>query len=113
MQVDRWHLSNQLFFYDISTNEWVWPAFVTGELPTPRCEHHTIISGNTVFTFGGWALPRYPTDLCMLDMKGMRWSRVDADSLSQGVKFNRNYRDIRKHVLAVPSHGWGLTCLNL
>ena len=82
MKVDRWNLSNQLFFYDISTDKWAWPASVTGDLPLPRCDHHTIISGATIFLFGGWALPSYPTDLCMLDMKEMRWSKVDTLSPS-------------------------------
>ena len=28
--------SNQLFFYDVSTNRWVWPTSVSGDIPSPR-----------------------------------------------------------------------------
>ena len=70
--------TNQFFCYNIEENKWEWPLF-KGELPSPRRGHTTIISGDTVFLFGG-AYHDTLNDLHTLDMVAMEWRQVHGSS---------------------------------
>ena len=69
--------SQQLFCYNICKNSWEWPSH-GGDIPGSRFNHSTVISGKTVFLFGGFR--GYSADglndLHILDMESMVWKRV-------------------------------------
>ena len=106
--------TNQLVCYNIADNCWEWPSF-QGALPLPRFGHATIISGDTVYLFGG----RYNephifgskcfNDLHALDMVNMEWRLVHGHTYDNekipparefhtltaisGVQFNIHFKD--------------------
>ena len=90
--------TNQLVCYNIADNCWEWPSF-QGALPLPRFGHTTIISGDTVYLFGG----RYNephifgskcfNDLHVLNMVSMEWRLVqgswhDAEGIPPAREFH-------------------------
>ena len=76
--------TNQLFCYNVSNNSWEWPE-QKGDIPSPRMDHLTVISGESVFLFGGITNqdtpPRYihDTDLYILDMQTLKWDGVNGN----------------------------------
>ena len=62
--------SSRLFCYDYLKNCWEWPT-QAGDIPPPRLQPKTIISGDTVFLFGGGR-----NDLHILNMEDMIWKKV-------------------------------------
>lgn len=64
---------DQLVYYDIELNKWVWPK-TTGCPPCPRAAHAADVTGDRVYIFGGRHRNLRMNDLHCLDFKTMRWS---------------------------------------
>ena len=90
--------TNQLLCYNIADNCWEWPSF-QGTLPLPRFGHATIVSGDTVYLFGGRIYDPHLfgskclNDLHALDMVNMEWRLVhghtyDADGTPPAREFH-------------------------
>ena len=71
--------SNELLCYNTVLNSWEHPC-QGGDVPSPRRRHQTIVSGDTVFLFGGigYEQPQLYNDLFTLDMVSKQWKRVHA-----------------------------------
>ena len=70
-------LTNQLFCYNTSTNSWELPT-TRGNIPSPRWNHSTFVTGDTAFVFGGSTDVKdsFTNDLFTLDMVNMIWTEV-------------------------------------
>ncbi|XP_063596926.1 kelch domain-containing protein 2-like isoform X2 [Penaeus indicus] len=64
---------DQLVYYDIDTNQWVWPD-TTGPKPTPRAAHSADVTGDKVYIFGGRYREVRMNDLHCLDLLTNAWS---------------------------------------
>lgn len=72
----EWTRTNQLFCYNTIDNAWEHPDQV-GDIPSPRGDPLSIISGDTVFVFGGEGDHGLKfSDLHILNMLTMRWTKV-------------------------------------
>ena len=66
---------SRMFHYNITTNQWGHKCTI-GDIPTRRRGHTTILSGDTVFLFGGNVENQGLNDLYIFDMVGLRWKLV-------------------------------------
>lgn len=75
VQDDSFHRGwiDQLVYYDIDTNQWVWPD-TTGPKPTPRAAHSADVAGDKVYIFGGRYREVRMNDLHCLDLLSNAWS---------------------------------------
>ena len=73
------HYSNELLCYNPLQNSWEL-TYQSGDIPSPRYAHATIIDDDTVFLFGGGQHPNQVpiagNDLFMLDMSRMHWTKI-------------------------------------
>jgi len=83
MYVRGW--SNQLVYYDRSSDKWVWPD-CTGTTPTPRAAHSSAVIRDKVYVFGGRYVSQRLNDLHCLDLNTMTWNSLlmPSNSLPQG-----------------------------
>ena len=76
------YATNQLFCYNSLNNSWEWPL-QWGDIPSPRYELLTMISGDKVFLFGGKrATLECYSDLHILDLTSVKWERVQNNNNS-------------------------------
>ena len=67
--------NNQLLQFDFVTKEWT-NMKCLGEVPSPRKNHVTTITGNIVWLYGGKRQNNYFDDLYQLDMYALTWTQV-------------------------------------
>ncbi|GJM97171.1 hypothetical protein PR202_ga14076 [Eleusine coracana subsp. coracana] len=60
-----------------SHDEWT-PLSVSGQRPKPRYEHGATVLQDKMYIFGGNHNGRYLSDLQVLDLKSLTWSKIDA-----------------------------------
>ncbi|TVU43986.1 hypothetical protein EJB05_03408 [Eragrostis curvula] len=60
-----------------SHDEWT-PLSVSGHRPKPRYEHGATVLQDKMYIFGGNHNGRYLSDLQVLDLKSLTWSKIDA-----------------------------------
>ncbi|KAK7069867.1 hypothetical protein SK128_016424 [Halocaridina rubra] len=82
--------NDQLVYYDIETNSWVWPE-TYGERPTPRAAHSADIVGDTVYIFGGRFKNTRMNDLHCLHLISNHWSGNLTDSEVQNAPEGRSW----------------------
>ena len=85
-QIECWsdgyfQYSKYLFCYNIDDNSWE-RVCQGGDIPSPRMYPSTIISGKTVFLFGGFDAQLHAlNDLYTMDMDRMIWKKVHGNML--------------------------------
>ncbi|XP_074591673.1 acyl-CoA-binding domain-containing protein 6-like [Curcuma longa] len=61
-------------------DQWIAPS-VSGKIPKPRYTHGAAVLHEKMYTFGGNHNGRYLNDLQVLDLKTLKWSRIEAKAL--------------------------------
>ena len=85
-----WPKSKRLPCYNIASNSWEWMK-QDGDIPSKRFQHSTVISGDTLYLFGGFSnRDGYVNDLHVLDMVSMRWAKVHGNILDNNVPCNES-----------------------
>ncbi|KAG7156477.1 Kelch domain-containing protein 2-like [Homarus americanus] len=82
--------TDQLVYYDIETNMWVWPE-THGPKPSPRAAHTADVTGDKVYIFGGRFKDVRMNDLHCLDLNSMRWSGNLTESAIQETPEGRSW----------------------
>ncbi|XP_068236512.1 kelch domain-containing protein 2-like isoform X2 [Palaemon carinicauda] len=82
--------NDQLVYYDIDTNTWVWPQ-TYGPRPSPRAAHTADIVGDTVYVFGGRFKNDRMNDLHCLNLTTSRWSGNLTDTRVQNAPEGRSW----------------------
>ena len=85
-------ISNQLAYYDSTTNNWYWPS-TCGIIPPPRMGYaacvtddpnsKTNLSGSYAIVFGGHGIQRHHNNIVVLNLTNMTWIKVSSNGLSQ------------------------------
>lgn len=74
---------NQMFCYNTTTNGWEWPS-ISGDIPSPRAGHTTIVSGDQAILFGGKG-DHDMNDLYSLNLEDMTWKQVHPSVREMGI----------------------------
>ncbi|XP_042452207.1 acyl-CoA-binding domain-containing protein 6-like [Zingiber officinale] len=61
-------------------DQWIAPS-VSGKIPKPRYTHGAAVLHEKMYIFGGNHNGRYLNDLQVLDLKTLKWSRIEAKAL--------------------------------
>ena len=95
-------LTNQLFFYDTTTNRFERQMVRSGgHVPKPRIGHSSVVHRNKVLSFGGLNSEEIPyhdsspiNELLLLDMDCMEFSLIHGNSKSAGLPNKRMYHSM-------------------
>lgn len=85
---------DQLVYYDIKKNEWIWPK-TRGLKPSPRAAHAADVCGDRVYIFGGRFKSSRMNELHYLDLKDWTWSGNLTDTAIQEVPEGRSWHTFK------------------
>lgn len=78
---------NDFYSFDPKTKEWK-KYKTSGDVPSPRSQHQSIIYKNMMILIGGCDKNTYYNDVFALNLEKMIWKKLDIEGLPSKVNFN-------------------------